>query len=207
MQDSLKDNARISVRSLGLENVGVKVDENKFICVDDQMRTANANIFAIGDVVGGAMLAHKATAEGKIAVNNIAGYKKTFTPAAIPAVLFTDPEVTWCGLTETEAKAKKMKIKVARFMWGASGRAASLGRNDGITKLIVDPETDIILGAGIVGPGAGELIAECTVAVEQKMTAAELGAIIHPHPTLSETVMEAAEAVHGVCTHLFQPKR
>ncbi len=198
---------RPNSEDLGLKAAGVRTDEKGFITVNEFLHTDNEHIFAIGDVVGGAMLAHKATAEAKVAVRNILGRKTAFAPAAIPAVLFTDPEVTWCGLTETEAKEKGIKVRTARFMWGASGRALSLGRTDGFTKLIVDETSDKILGVGIVGFGAGELIAEGALAVEKGITAEELANVIHPHPTLSETVMEAAEAVHGVSTHMYQPRR
>jgi len=193
--------------ALSLERTGVTCDERGFIETDQYLRTKDAAVYAIGDVRGGAMLAHKATAEAKAAVDHIAGRGGAFSPKAIPAVLFTDPEITWCGLTENEAKQQNIPVRIARFMWGASGRAASLGRSDGVTKMIVDPETDKVLGVGIVGPGAGELIAEAVLAIEQELTAKEIAHTIHPHPTLSETVMEAAEAVLGYCTHLYQPKR
>ncbi|MBN2417423.1 dihydrolipoyl dehydrogenase [bacterium] len=193
--------------TLGLERTGVLCDERGFIKTDASLRTNDPAIYAIGDVVGGAMLAHKATAEGKAAVNSIAGRKGGYAPKTIPAVLFTDPEITWCGLTEQDARRENIPVKTARFMWGASGRAASIGRSDGMTKIIVDPDSDRVLGVGIVGPGAGELIAEAVLAIENGLTAADIAAAIHPHPTLSETMMEAAEAVHGYCTHLYQPRR
>ncbi|MGB2692881.1 MAG: dihydrolipoyl dehydrogenase, partial [Thermodesulfobacteriota bacterium] len=172
-----------------------------------QRRTSNRNIFAIGDVAGDPMLAHKATHEGRIVAEVIAGRDVAFEPNAIPAVVFTDPEIAWCGLTETEAKESGIKIKVARFPWGASGRATTLDRNDGVTKLIVDPDTDRILGMGIVGPGAGELIAEGVLAIEMGALASDLELTIHAHPTLSETVMESAEVYYGLSTHMYKPKR
>jgi dihydrolipoamide dehydrogenase len=153
------------------------------------------------------MLAHKATHEGRVAAKAIAGHKVAFEPQAIPAVVFTDPEIAWCGLTETEAKEKNLPVKIARFPWGASGRATTLDRNDGVTKLLIDPETERILGIGIVGTGAGELIAEGVLAVEMAALASDLELTIHPHPTLSETVMEAAEVFFGTSTHLYRPKR
>jgi dihydrolipoamide dehydrogenase len=193
--------------NLGLENTCVKTDARGFIVVNGKRETDEPHIWAIGDVVGGAMLAHKATAEGKAAVENILGANKEFAPQAIPAVLFTDPELTWVGLTEAEAKEQGLDFDVAKFNWAGSGRCLSLGRMDGVTKLIVEKQSEKILGVGIVGPRAGELIAEGALAVEQGMTAKDLAYTIHPHPTLSETLMEAAEAYYGVCTHLYQPKR
>jgi dihydrolipoamide dehydrogenase len=153
------------------------------------------------------MLAHKASAEGKVAVEAIAGHKVAFEPNAIPAVVFTDPELAWAGLTENEAKEKGIKVEVSRFPWAASGRATTLGRNDGLTKLIIDPKTERILGMGIVGPGAGEMISEGVLAVEMSALAKDIALSIHPHPTLSETVMESAEVFFGESTHLYRPKR
>jgi dihydrolipoamide dehydrogenase len=153
------------------------------------------------------MLAHKASHEARVAVSVIAGRDRVFEPAAIPAVVFTDPEVAWCGLTETEARNQGRDVSIARFPWGASGRAATLGRDDGVTKLVVDPQTERVLGVGMVGPGAGELIAEGVLAVEMAALASDLAMTIHPHPTLSETVMEAAEAYYGRSTHVYRPKR
>jgi len=193
--------------NLGLENTEVEIDSKGFLKVDAQRRTADRNIFAIGDVAGEPMLAHKATHEGRTVAEVIAGRDVAFEPNAIPAVVFTDPEIAWCGLTETEAKEKKINIKVARFPWGASGRATTLDRNDGVTKLIIDPETDRILGMGIVGPGAGELIAEGVLAIEMGALASDLELTIHAHPTLSETVMESAEVYYGLSTHMYKPKR
>jgi dihydrolipoamide dehydrogenase len=153
------------------------------------------------------MLAHKASAEGKVAVEAILGHKVAFEPNAIPAVVFTDPELAWAGITETEAKEKGLKVEVARFPWAASGRATTLDRPDGLTKLIIDSETERILGMGIVGYGAGEMIAEGVLAVEMAALAKDVALSIHPHPTLSETVMESAEVFFGESTHLYRPKR
>ena len=153
------------------------------------------------------MLAHKASHEGRVAAEAIAGHKAAFDPAAIPAVVFTDPEIAWCGLTETDAAARGLDVHVARFPWGASGRALTLGRGDGVTKLVVEPGTERILGVGVCGPGAGELIAEGVLAVEMAAVAEDLESSIHPHPTLSETIMEAAEAVRGQATHVYRRKR
>jgi len=193
--------------SIGLENTKVKTDKRGFIIVDKYLKTDDDNIMAIGDVVGGAMLAHKATHEGKAAVENYLGAEKEFNPSSIPAVLFTDPEVAWVGITEREAKEKNVSYSVARFQWGASGRAVTLGRTDGVTKLIVNTEDDKILGMGVVGSGAGELISEGALAIEMGATAHDLANTIHPHPTLSETVMEAAELYLGLCTHMYIQKR
>src|SRR5918993_409906 len=176
----------------GLDRTGVKVNPRGFIEVDGQRRTAEATIFAIGDVVGEPMLAHKASHEARVAVDAIAGEPAVFEPLAIPAVVFTDPEIAWCGLTEAEAKEQKRDVAVARFPWAASGRALTLDRTDGTTKLILDPANGRILGVGIVGPGAGELISEGAHAIEMGATAEDLRLTIHPHPTLSETLMEAA---------------
>jgi dihydrolipoamide dehydrogenase len=191
----------------GIENTGVKVNARGFVEVDGSLRTAEPTIFAIGDVVGEPMLAHKASHEGRTAVEAIAGHKAVFEPLAIPAVVFTDPELAWCGLTETDAQKAKREVTVARFPWGASGRALTLDRSDGVTKLIVDPKTERILGVGIVGPGAGELIAEGVLAVEMGANATDLKMSIHPHPTLSETLMESAEVFFGQATHVYRPKR
>ncbi len=193
--------------NLGLDKIGVKTNEGGFIQTDTQKRTDVSNIFAIGDVAGEPMLAHKATHEGKVVAEVLAGNKSAFEPSAIPAVVFTDPEIAWCGLTETEAKERGIKVKVARFPWGASGRATTLDRNDGVTKLVVDPETDRVLGMGIVGVGAGELIAEGVLAVEMAALASDIELTIHAHPTLSETVMESAEVYYGHSTHLYRAKK
>lgn len=193
--------------NLGLENTEVEIDEKGFITVDEQRRTSERHIFAIGDVAGEPMLAHKATHEGRVVAEVIAGRDVAFEPNAIPAVVFTDPEIAWCGLTETEAKENGTEVKVARFPWGASGRATTLDRNDGATKLIIDPQTDMVLGMGVVGPGAGELIAEGVLAIEMGALASDIELTIHAHPTLSETVMESAEVYYGLSTHMYKPKR
>ncbi|MBZ0183004.1 MAG: dihydrolipoyl dehydrogenase [Melioribacteraceae bacterium] len=194
-------------QGLGLENTKVKLTQRGFIQIDKKGQTDDPKIFAIGDIVGGAMLAHKASAEGKVAVEAILGHKVAFEPNAIPAVVFTDPELAWAGITETEAKEKGLKVEVARFPWAASGRATTLDRPDGLTKLIIDSETERILGMGIVGYGAGEMIAEGVLAVEMAALAKDVALSIHPHPTLSETVMESAEVFFGESTHLYRPKR
>jgi dihydrolipoamide dehydrogenase len=192
----------------GLDRLKVEIDKRGFIVVDDARQTGEPGIYAIGDVAGEPMLAHKAAHEGRAAVDAIAGDRNVaFAPAAIPAVVFTDPEIAWAGLTETEAEKKGLKVAVARFPWGASGRAISLGRTDGVTKLVIDPQSERVLGVGICGPGAGELIAEGVHAIEMGATAKDLAMTIHPHPTLSETVMEAAEVFFGHATHVYRPKR
>ncbi len=194
-------------RNLGLENTKVQVDEKGFVKIDRCCRTADPNILAIGDVAGEPMLAHKATREAKVAIEALVGEPAEFDNIAIPAVVFTDPELAWCGLTETEAKAQERDVKVIRFAWAASGRAQSLGRTEGLTKLIVENKTERILGVGIVGAGAGELISEGVLAVETAAVARDLADSIHPHPTLSETLMEAAEAFIGQATHMYRPNR
>lgn len=191
----------------GLDRTGVTVGERGFITVDPAMRTTTPNIFAIGDVVGEPMLAHKASHEARVAVEAILGHKVVFEPQAIPAVVFTDPEVAWCGLTESEAKKQGRKVEIAKFPWAALGRALAIDRPDGMTKLVIDPETERILGVGIVGAGAGELIAEGVLAVEMAALATDLKLSIHPHPTMSETLMEAAEVFFGHSTHVYRPKR
>jgi dihydrolipoamide dehydrogenase len=193
--------------NLGLDKTKVQMDEKGFIRVDAQLRTADPNIFAIGDVAGEPMLAHKAHHEGKIAVEAIAGEPVVFDSRAVPAVVFTDPEIAWCGLTETEAQRQKREFKVLRFPWGASGRALTLGRTEGLTKLLVEPASERILGVGIVGAGAGELIAEGVLAVEMAATARDLSLIIHKHTTITETVGEAAESLYGPTTHIYKPRR
>ncbi len=192
---------------LGLENTAVKVSAKGFIEVDRKQRTADPRILAIGDVAGEPMLAHKASREGRVAVEALLGEPAEFDNIAIPAVVFTDPEVAWSGLTETEAAAQGKKVEVARFPWGASGRALTLGRTEGMTKVIYDPGTERVLGVGIVGVGAGELIAEGNLAVEMAAVAGDLGGTIHAHPTLAETLMESAELLHGTATHLFRKKK
>lgn len=193
--------------SAGLDKTGVTLDEKGFVQVDSRMRTSDPRILAIGDVAGEPMLAHKASREAKVAVEALAGEPAEFDNLAIPAVVFTDPEIAWCGLTEAEAKAEGREIRVTKFPWTASGRAQTLGRVEGLTKLIFDPATERLLGMGIVGAGAGELISEGVLAVEMGAAARDLADSIHPHPTLTETVMEAAEAFLGQATHLFVPKR
>ena len=191
----------------GLDKTKVKIIERGFIKVDLARRTDEPNIFAIGDVTGEPMLAHKASHEARVAVEAIAGHNVAFEPQAIPAVVFTDPEVAWCGLTETEAKKQGRKVEVAKFPWAALGRALAIDRPDGMTKLLIDPDTERILGVGIVGAGAGELIAEGVLAVEMAALATDLTLSIHPHPTLSETLMEAAEVFFGQSTHIYKPKK
>jgi len=198
---------RPSSKGLGLEAAGVECDPAGFIEVDGQLRTAAPGIFAIGDVVGQPMLAHKASHEARTAVEVISGGKSVFEPAAIPAVVFTDPEVAWCGLTEADAAREGREVSIARFPWAASGRALTLGRGDGWTKLVLDPASERILGVGLVGPGAGELIAEGVLAVEMAANATDLKMTVHPHPTLSETLMEAADVFFGQSTHLHRPRR
>jgi dihydrolipoamide dehydrogenase len=191
----------------GLENTKVKVNQKGFIEVNKQLQTADPNIYAIGDVAGDPMLAHKASHEGRTAVEHIAGHKVEFAPYAIPAVVFTDPEIAWAGVTQAEAEEKKMDVDVVKFPWGASGRAVTLDRTEGLTKLIVDRKTERILGGAIVGPGAGDMIAEIVHAIEMAATAYDIGHTIHPHPTLSETIMEAAEVFYGTSTDMYRPKK
>ncbi|WP_321366302.1 dihydrolipoyl dehydrogenase [uncultured Desulfuromusa sp.] len=182
-----------NTESLGLENTSIKKDKKNFIIVDGQQRTAEPHIFAIGDIAGEPMLAHKAYAEAGVAVEAAAGRKAVFDPRAIPAVVFTDPEIAWCGLTETAAREQKIKIETAKIPWRGNGRTLTLGRDDGMTKLIVDPATDRLLGMAVAGPGAGELIAEGVVAIEMAAVSEDLRQSIHPHPTLSETIFDAAQ--------------
>jgi len=198
-----KPNSEIS----GLEKTRVQVGQRGFIQVNKQLQTDDPSIYAIGDVVGEPMLAHKASHEGRGAVEAIAGHKVAFEPNAIPAVVFTDPEVAWAGLTETQAQKENREIKVAKFPWAASGRAVTLDRPEGMTKLLIDPQTERVLGVGIVGPSAGEMIAEGVLAIEMAALASDVAMSIHPHPTLSETVMESAEVFFGTSTHIYRPKR
>lgn len=191
----------------GLDKTKVRVNQRGFIEVDGQRRTAEPSIFAIGDVVGEPMLAHKSSHEARVAVEVIHGHPSVFDPAAIPAVVFTDPEVAWAGLTEAEAKQQNRPVDIAKFPWAASGRATTIDRPDGLTKLIIDPATERVLGVGIVGSGAGELIAEGTLAIEMGALAADLKLTIHPHPTLSESVMEAADVFYGESAHVYKPKK
>jgi dihydrolipoamide dehydrogenase len=192
---------------LGLENTKIARDEKGFIKVDKHQQTSDPNILAIGDVVGGVMLAHKASKEARVAVDAVLGEDTVFENIIIPAVVFTDPEIAWAGITEAEAKTANRTVEVVKFPWTASGRALSFDRTDGLTKLIIDPDTERILGAGIVGSGAGELIAEAVVAMEMGATAYDLAQSVHPHPTLSETWMECAEAFYGHATHVMSKKK
>ena len=191
----------------GLETTRVKVDAKGFIETDPQRRTAEPNIFAIGDVAGDPMLAHKASHEARVAVEAIAGHKAVFEPQAIPAVVFTDPEIAWCGLTEAQAQAEGIEFEVAKFPWGALSRAITVDRPEGLTKLILEKSTGRVLGVGIAGSGAGELIAEGALAIEMGASAEDMKLVIHPHPTLSESLMESAEVFFGQSTHVYKPKR
>jgi dihydrolipoamide dehydrogenase len=194
-------------KAIGAQAAGVNVNDRGFIPVDKQLRTNVAHIFAIGDIVGDPMLAHKASYEGKIAAEVIAGHKAAFDARTIPSVAYTDPEVSWMGLTETQAKAQGIEIEKASFPWAASGRARAMARDEGLTKLILDKKTRRLLGAGIVGPNAGELIAETVLALEMGADAADVALTIHSHPTLSETVLFAAEIAEGSITDLYMPKK
>ena len=211
-KDELFDRVLVSVgrvpnaEDLGLENAGIERDEKGFIKITPQQQTNVPGVYAIGDIAGGLMLAHKASREARVAVENIIGESTVFE-SVIPAVVFTDPEIAWCGLTESEAKAKGIEVEVAKFPWGASGRAITYDRVDGLTKLIIDPQTERVLGVGIVGHGAGELIAEAVVAIEMGVTVEDLALCVHPHPTLSETLMEAAETFFGTATHTYSRKK
>jgi dihydrolipoamide dehydrogenase len=191
----------------GLEKTAVKIDSKGFIETNGQRRTAEPTIFAIGDVAGEPMLAHKASHEARVAVEAIQGHKAVFEPLAIPAVVFTDPEIAWTGLTEAEAQAERRDVEIAKFPWGALSRAITVDRPEGLTKLVLDKKTGRVLGVGIVGSGAGELIAEGTLAIEMGATAEDMKLTIHPHPTLSESLMEAAEVFFGQSTHVYKPKR
>jgi dihydrolipoamide dehydrogenase len=191
---------------LGLGQTKVELDPRGFIRVNRRQETADRHILAIGDVAGQPMLTHKASREGKIAAEVVAGEPSEFDNVAIPAVVFTDPEIAWCGISETGAKEQGIPIKVARFPWGASGRAHTLGRTDGLTKLIYDPESERVIGGGIAGVGAGELIAEAVLAVEMGAVARDVANTIHTHPTLAETVGETAEGILGGATHLYSPR-
>jgi dihydrolipoamide dehydrogenase len=212
-KEELFDRVLVSVgrvprcNDLGLENTKVEQDERGFIKVNEQQETADPSLLAIGDIAGGVLLAHKASKEARIAVETITGQSATSAGVIIPAVVFTDPELAWCGLTEAEARAKGFDVGVAKFPWGASGRALTFDRPDGLTKLVVDNATERVLGVGMVGHGAGELIAEGVLAIEMGATVRDLAETVHPHPTLSETIMEAAEVYFGVATHTFAPKK
>ena len=191
---------------LGLERTQVEIDNRGFVLTDEHQRTADPHIWAIGDVAGEPMLAHKASHQGKVAVEALHGEPAAFQPLAIPAVVFTDPEIAWAGLSEEQAKAEGIEVEVSKYPWAASGRAQALGRTEGMTKLLIDPATDRVLGVGIVGPGAGDLISEGVLAIEMGATARDVGESIHPHPTLSETVAFAAEAYLGNATEIYRPK-
>lgn len=192
---------------LGLENTKITLDEKGFVKVNAQLQTSDPHIYAIGDIAGGILLAHKAHKEGRIAVETINGGRSTSENVVMPAVVFTDPELAWCGLTEAEAKARGIAHEVVKFPWAASGRALSFDRTDGVTKMIIDPESERVLGVGICGAGAGELIAEAVLALEMGATAEDIALTVHPHPTLSETLMECAEAFYGHATHTLAKKR
>jgi len=192
---------------LGLENTKVQVDPKGFVITDDKQRTHDPHIWAIGDVAGEPMLAHKAAHQGKVAAETMHGEPAAFAPLAIPAVVFTDPEIAWAGITEEQAKREQRTVEVARYPWAASGRAQSILRTEGLSKLIIDPATDRVLGMGVVGAGAGELVAEGTLAIEMGATARDMAETIHAHPTLSETVAFSAESYYGVATEIYRPKR
>ncbi|MDB4679081.1 FAD-dependent oxidoreductase, partial [Rhodopirellula sp.] len=192
---------------LGLENTKVVVNEKGFVVCDSQQRTADPNILAIGDVAGDPMLAHKATHEGRIAAEVIAGKSSAFDKAAIPAVVFTDPEIAWAGLTESEAKEAQREVDIEIYPWAASGRAQAIGVTNGLTKWLVDPKTHRVLGCGIVGSGAGELIAEAVLAIEMGCEVHDITDSVHPHPTLSETLMNAGEVHYGTATEIYKPKK
>ena len=191
----------------GLEKTKAKVNERGFIAVNKQRQTDDPAIYAVGDVAGDPMLAHKAMHEGRTAMEHIAGHKVEFAPYAIPAVVFTDPEIAWAGLTQAEAEAQGAEVEVVKFPWAASGRAVTLDRTEGLTKLLIDKKSERVLGGAIVGVGAGDMIAEIVHGIEMGATAYDLGHTIHPHPTLSETIMEAAEIFYGTSTDLYRPKR
>jgi len=198
---------RPNSKDLGLENTQVELDEKGFIKIDKQQGTKDPRISAIGDVAGEPGLAHKATREANVAVESLLGLPASFDNIAIPAVVFTDPELAWCGITEAQAQAENLEVSVTRFPWAASGRAQALARTEGLTKIIFDKKTERVIGVGIVGAGAGELIAEGVLAVETAAVARDLSDIIHAHPTLSETLMESAEALIGQATHMYRPKK
>ena len=192
--------------NLGLERAGVDLDARGYVAVDQQRRTANPRLFAIGDITGGMLLAHKAMYAGKVAAEVIAGHRVAFDVRAMPAVVYTDPQIAWCGLTEHDASTQNRQVKVARFPWTASGRAVSMAATEGLTKIVMDPASHCVLGMGIVGPQAEALIAEGVLAVEMGAVAQDVALTIHPHPTLSETVGEAAEVLLGRATHILFPR-
>ncbi len=196
-----------NTRDIGLENTNVEVIERGFVRVDSKLRTADPHILAIGDVAGEPMLAHKATHEGRIAVEALLGKAVEFDKRAIPAVVFTDPEIAWAGITEEEAKRDGVKYEVAAYPWAASGRAQALGRTDGLTKWLINPDTEQVIGCGIVGSGAGELISEAVLAIEMGCHLHDITDAIHPHPTLGETLMNAGEIFFGTATEIYKPKK
>ena len=196
-----------NTEKLGLENAGIETDEKGFIPVDARRRTSASGIYAVGDVTGNPLFAHKATHEGRVAAEAAAGRKTAYEPRAVPAVEYIDPEIAWCGLSEEQAREQGLEVEVARFNWAASGRNLTLGRRDGLTKLIIDAKSERVLGVGIVGESAGELISEGALAVEMAAVAEDLSLTVHPHPTLSETIMEAAESFYGTATSIYRPKR
>lgn len=198
---------RPNSRGIGLENTKVVVNSQGFVEVDKQQRTADPHIFAIGDIAGQPMLAHKASHEGRVAAEVVAGHNAVFDKRCIPAVVFTDPEIAWAGLTETEAKAAGREVFVATYPWAASGRAQALARTEGLTKVLFDPQTEVVLGVGITGPNAGDLIGEAVLAIEMGATARDLAESVHPHPTLTETMMNAAEVFYGTATEIYKPRR
>ena len=211
-REELYDRVLVSVgrisncSDLGLENTQVKRDDKGFIVTNAQLQTDDPHIYAIGDVAGGVLLAHRAAKQARVAVDAILGESSVFENIVIPAVVYTDPEIAWCGLSETEAREKGIEIKTSKFLWGASGRALTFDRPDGVTKLVIEPETERVLGVGIVGCGAAELIGEAVVAIEMGATVTDIAESVHPHPTLSETLMEAAEAFYGTATHTLTRK-
>ena len=198
---------RPNTENIGIENTKVKLNDKGFVITNSQQKTEDPSILAIGDVIGDPMLAHKAAHEAKVAVEVLNGENSDFKNRVIPAVVFTDPEIAWAGLTENEALAQGRNVKVVKFPWGASGRAQTLGRGEGLTKLLIDPESERIIGVGLTGSGAGELIAEGVLAIQTLVKAKELALSIHPHPTLSETMMETAEVFYGTATHIYKKKR
>ncbi|HAM70858.1 MAG TPA: dihydrolipoyl dehydrogenase [Verrucomicrobiales bacterium] len=212
-REELYDRVLVSVgrvpnaEDLGLENTLVQRDERGFITVDSRMQTTDPSLYAIGDIAGGVLLAHKASKEARIAVENLAGESSLFSQVTIPAVVFTHPEIAWCGLTEAEAKAKGRAVEIAKFPWAASGRALTCDATEGVTKLIIDPETERILGVGITGEHAGDMISEGVALIEMGATVKDLAEMVHPHPTLSESLMEAAEAFYGHCTHIHTRRK
>jgi dihydrolipoamide dehydrogenase len=194
-------------REIGADAAGVQITDRGYIKADRQMRTNVSHIFAIGDIAGPPMLAHKASHEGKIAAEVAAGHKAAFDARVIPSVAYTDPEVAWVGLTETEAKANGTKYGKGSFPWAASARSLTMTRDDGMTKLLFDPDTRRVIGGGLVGPNAGELVSEIALAIEMGADAADIGLTIHPHPTLTETIMFSAEAFEGTITDLMPPRK